>query len=285
MKGFFGWPLTGDVSTLSGGIWTTELPLGNLKTDLISTVAESVDNGLTSTIIKIDQGSAKEVSVIALCGHNIRSADLWRVRMDSTAAMSSPTFNSDWVECWGPQWDASVLPSGHPNAATRYLTDAQINMQNPLRNIVLVIPKVTERYIEIELDLTNNVDAKARIGRLVVAPRYEPTYNFAVGAEFGFNDEMLVGKAQSGTRYYDKKKKGRSLSLLYQNLPDREAYSVMRDMLEEMGQSGQIYFVQNQNDVTSLQRRSMLCNFRAVSSVQYAAAGYSSVPVNLDEVI
>ena len=280
----FGWPLASDAATLSGGAWT--LPLTNLQLPALASVARSTTDANADTIINIDQGSALAVSVVALVRHNMRSAALWRVRLSTVSNFATNVYDTGWIAVWPVQWPVGVLPAGHPNAATRLLTDAQITALDPPRDAVHVLSAETSaRYIRIEMDDTTNSDTYVQIGRLVVAPRFQPTCNMAVGSEFGFDDGTTVGRALSRARIYDVKPKGRSLSLSFENLPDTEALTVLRDMMEQLGQSGHVYVVQDPADTELLQRRSFLATLRALSAVRYAAARYAAVPVVLDEVI
>lgn len=282
----FGWPITSDTATLSGGSWLAGLPLGNLQTDSLAAVARSTTDALADTLINLDYGAASAVSVVALVRHNMRSTALWRIRGGSDVTFATNTYDSGWISVWPVQWATGVLPSGHPNAGTRLYTDAQINALNPPRDAVHVLPTETSaRYWRIDIDETANTDTYVQIGRLVVAPRFTPTYNFAVGATFGFDDGTTVGRSLSRVRYYDDRPKGRTLSLAFENLPDAEAVTVVRDMVEDLGASGQVYVVTDAADTHNLQRRSFLANLRELSAVTYAAAGYSSVPLVLDEVL
>ncbi len=283
-KVMFGWPMVSDVAMLSGGLWT--LPLSNLQLARVGRIARSTNADLTSTIINVAYAAATAISIVALSRHNLRSAARWRIRGGSDVTFATHTVDSGWLDVWPEQWAASVLPAGHPNAATRLLTDAQIDALDPGRDAVwLPESEVTARYWRIELDDTTNADGYLDIGRLIMAPRFVPTYNYAVGAEFGFVDNTTSNKSESGSQFFNVKPKARSLAMSFVNLPDKEAYSVVRDMIEELGIAGQLYLVSQANDVESLQRRSFLGTVRALSSVQYAAAGYSTIPLVVDEVL
>lgn len=282
----FGWPLAVfDAATLSGGAWETALPLANVRSGTLARVARSVDAGNASTVVNVDFGAASAVSILALCRHNLRSAAEFRLRGSASSDMSAPVYDSGTLDVWGPQWSVGVLPAGHPNAATRLLTDAQIDALDPPRDLVHTFAEASARYWRLELFDDTNADDFVEIGRMVLAPRYEPRYNFAVGSEFGFIDETTVSKSLDGVRFYDVKPKGRSFGGSFTNLPDAEALTVLRDMLEQLGQAGQVYFVQDPGDALGLQRGSFLATFRQLGAVQRAAAGFSNVPFVLDEVL
>lgn len=281
-----GWPLASDNATLSGGSWVAGLPLANLQSPRLGIVARSTNDDNASTVVNVDFGAAQAVSVAAVVAHNMRSAAQWRIRGSAASDMSSAVYDSGWIDVWPEQWPANLLPSGHPNAATRVLTDGQIDALRPKRDAVHALPsEVTARYWRVELDDDANADGYVEIGRLVLAPRFQPSINYAVGAEFGFLDNTNVGRSLSGARYYDVRARARTLAVQFQNLPTNEAVAVLRDLHEEIGQSGQVYVVSDPADTWNLQRRSFLANVRQLSAVAYSAAFYSTVPVVFDEVI
>lgn len=279
----FGWPLVSDTATLSGGSWT--LPLTNLQTAALGTVARSTNDANSSTIINADYGSAKAISVVALVRHNLRSAATWRVRGSAASDMSAPVYDSGTVSVWPVQWPTNTLPTGHPNAATRLLTDAQIDALNPKRDAVMVFTEATARYWRIEIFDDTNADTYVQIGRLVMAPRFQPSVNLAPGSEFGIDDGTTVGRSLSRVRVYGVVPRGRTLTASLVNVATTEAVSVVRDMLTDLGQDGQVYVVTDPADTTMLQRRSFLANPRQLSAVQYQAAGYDTIPLAFDEVL
>lgn len=282
----FGWPMIGDTATLSGGLWLAALPIANLQTTNLAAVARSTTDATADTLINVDYTTAKAVAVVALVRHNMRSTALWRIRGSTVSNFATNVYDSGWIAVWPVQWTTNTLPAGHPNAATRLLTDAQIDALRPKRDAVHVLStETTARYWRIEIDETANTDTYVQIGRLVMAPRFAPTYNFDVGAQFGFIDGTTVGQSMAQVRFYDVRPKARTLALTFDVLPDEEAVTVFRDMAEDLGQSGQLYVVTNIADTWNLQRRSFLANIRQLSTVTYAAAGYSSYPLTLDEVL
>jgi len=282
----FAWPMIGDDATLSGGSWQSTLPITNLQTDTLGIVARTTDATAASSTINVDHGSAKYGGIVALVRHNLQINATMRVRASAASDMSGAVYDSGHVAVWSYQWDASVLPTGHPNAATRLLTATQIAALDPKRDAICILPAdVSARYWRVEITDTANTDGYIQAARLVLAPRVQAPYQFAVGAEFGFDDGTTVGRSMSRTRFYDTRPKGRTLSFTLPMLSDAFAVSVMREMMESLGVDGQVYVVPDSADTTGLQRRSFLANFRALSAVQYASAGFNALPCVLDEVL
>jgi len=276
-----------DRGTFSGGAWETELPIANVKAPLLARVARSTDATTGSTQFVCDMGAGNgSVSVVALVRHNLSAAATWRVRASTTSEFAALTHDSGWRDVWPEQWAAGVLPAGHPNAATRRLSDTDIAALDPPRDAVYVVePEHVARYWRVEMSDPANAAGYVQLGRVVLAPRYGPSLNFSVGAEFGFLDDTNVGSSLSGTRFYDVRPKGRSFAFALTNIADAEALSVARDMVEALGRAGQFYLVPAPTDAVNLQRRSFLATLRQLSAVSILAAGYSSIPFVADEVI
>jgi hypothetical protein len=282
----FVWPITSDTATLSGGTWDAGLPLTNAQLPAVATVARTVTDANADSIVNVDFGAASEVGVVALSRHNLQKDALIRVRMSAASDMSGATYDSGWVAAWPVQWAADVLPSGHPNAATRLLTNAQIAALDPARDIVHVLTTpTTARYLRCEIDDDTNTDTVVEIGRFIAGPLYRPSNNLNVGAAFGIDDASVIGRALSGTRYYDQRPKGRTLQASFGPLTQDEAVGVLQEMQRQLGTSGQLYFVLNPEDAPNLQRTSFLATFRELSAVDLASAGFASFPLALEEVL
>lgn len=281
----FLWPILSDAATLSGGSWVAGLPLSNLKSPRVADVARSTNDDLTSTLLNVDFGAATGCDAVVLGRHNLSAAAKWRIRCSANADMSSAVYDSTWLDVWPVQWPAGVLPAGHPNAATRKLTTAQIRALDPPRDAIHLLPAVaTARYWRIELDDTTNPDTYVEAGRLVMGAVYKPTYSINVGAQFGYDDPSVSTVAYSGTKYTDVRPKGRTIDGAIGPIGQNEAVSVLLELEALLGTSGQLYWLFDVNDAENLQRTSFLATFRQMSKTEYAAAGWGQWPFALDEV-
>jgi hypothetical protein len=286
MRMLFGWPLISDSATLSGGGWESALPVTNMQDAMLARAARSLDESDVNTQWVTDFGTPRHVGVVALCRHNLSADAQWRVEGSTVSDFASVVYDSGWLDAWPAQWEVGVLPVGHPNAATRRLTNADIAALDPPRDVVLPLTTdVQARYWRIRIDDESNPAGYVQIGRAVLAPTYRPSLNFSVGAEVGFNDDTAVGTSRSGVRLYEVRPKGRTFGFQIANIREPEALTVARDMMEMLGRAGQFYIVPAPAEVTNLQRRSFLATFRQLSPITIAAAGYASVPFVVDEVL
>lgn len=281
----FLWPIRSDAATLSGGSYETALPLANAQTTRLGSVARTTNDATTSTLVNVDFGTATPCDTIAIVRHNLEAAALWRIRGSANADMSSPVYDSGWIDVWPVQWPTGVLPATHPNASTRRLTTAQIRALDPGRDAVHVLPSVaTARYWRIEFDDTTNTDGYVQFGRLVMGALYRPSYDVNVGAQFGYDDPSTTERAYSGTRYTDVRPKTRQFDGTIGPLGQTEAVSVLLELEALLGTSGQLYWIFDTDDAENLQRTSFLATFRQMSKTEYAAVSHGTWPFALDEV-
>lgn len=272
--------------TLSRGSWETLLPQANMLDPRREVVARTTDATTASTQLQRDYGAAVEIGVIATVRSNLQATAQWRIRAGSDATFATSSYDSGWIDCWPEQWPVGVLPSGHPNAATRTFTNADIARRR--WDVLLVLPTpVTARYWRIEYDDTTNTDGYVEIGVLVMAPLYIPGNddNVGVGAELGRTTTTNVGTALSGTRYVDARPIARTITLTIPALALDEAVSVLHDMLLDIGLDGLVYVVFDTADIELLQRRAFLATQTELSAVQLVQYGQQTVPVKLIEAI
>jgi hypothetical protein len=278
--------IASDTATLSGGSWQATLPLANVKTASLATVARSTNDDTASTILNVDFGTATACDAVILCRHNLDATATWRIRASANSDLSSASYDSGWVNAWPEQWATGVLPANHPNASTRRLTTAQIRALDPPRDAIHLLPSViTARYWRIEIDDTTNIDGYVQIARLLMGALYRPTYPANPGVQFGYDDPSVIKSAYSGARFVDVRPKMRRVNGTIGPITQAESVSVLLELQAVLGVGGQLYWLFDPTDAPQLQRTSFLATFRQMSSVEYAAAGWSSFPFALDEVL
>lgn len=268
--------------TLAGGAWSSDLPRTNVADSRIAVVARTSGVLTTDTVLTIDLGAAYRVDMAAIIAHNLTADATVRWRGNSSADMTTPLYDSGVVDAFPVQWDTGVLPDGHPNAATRRLTTAQIRT---LRwDVPTIITPTTARYWQLNIADTANADSYVQIGRLWLGSRYEPSYNYRYGASDGLTSESVIGRSLSGTRYVDARPIARTVTREYGDLPPDEARGVMGDLLRVLSLDGQCYYVDDDSDAINLLRTSFLAQQQQLSSVVKASFRQSSVVVSLEEV-
>jgi hypothetical protein len=268
----------------SGGSWVATLPLANLATDPLYRVARSTDDATASTTFDVDLGTARTINVVAIPRHNLQSAATIRVRGSTVANFASTVYDSGVVDVWPEQWPPNVLPAGHPNAATRKLTNAQIAQRRWAWTHVLPAPAVA-RYWRLDIDDTTNTDGYVQLHRLVLSPGYQPSVNPKWGFEFGFESETIKDKSLGGSYLFDERATRRVLRGGFATMHNDEALAVLQEMKLELGLAKQVFFIHDPADTYHMARRSFLCTFRELSPMSYDYHLYRGAGLILEEVL
>lgn len=279
-----GWPNWVDEAgvTFSGGNWSTTLPRTNVATTRVAQVARTTGVAGADTVLRVDLGAARQVEVIALVRHNLTAAATIRVRAYSDAYVTS-VYDSGTVDAFGVQWPTDLLPAGHPNAATRLLTTAQIRDRRWDVNHVPA-SAVTARYWDITLADGSNADGYVELGRLWMSPLYQPSINVRYGAQAGLTTEAAVARALSGTRYVEDRPIARTRQVEFGDLPPEEAEAVLGDLARTLGLGGQVYWMDDPTATWNRQRTSFLAQLEELPAVVRASFRQGVVALGLEEV-
>jgi hypothetical protein len=273
-------------ATLSGGSWSTELPLANLQTRLLSQVARSSDATLASTQFDIDLGVLRPILVIAIPKHNLSSAALARIRASNTAGdFASPVYDSGWFDVWPVIYPDEAVYWGHPSMWSRKLSPEDAAFYPvPLLNLVAGGPKIA-RYWRFELDDDGNDDGHVDLARLFMAPGWQPSENMGVGAELGAETDTTFERSAGGVDYFDRKPARRVVRFELPAIDEEEAVTQVLDMQRRLGIDGECFFVFDGGDTAQLHRRAFLARHSKLHPHRYPYLGRVAVPLELEEVI
>lgn len=278
------WPNWIDAAgvTFSGGSWDSALPRPNVATPRLAEVARTTGVATGDTVLRIDAGAARHVDVLAVVRHNLSAAATIRVRAFSDA-FTTTVYDSGVLDAFPEQWPVGLLPSGHPNAATRRLTTADIRQRRWDVSHVLPSP-VTARYWEVALADTTNPDGYVEIGRVWLAPLYQPSINVRYGAAAGLVSEAAIGRALSGTRYVEDRPTARTRAVEFGDLPPAEAEAVLGDLVGALALGGQVYWFDDPTATWNRARTSFLAQLTTLAPVVRASFRQGSVALALEEV-
>lgn len=121
---FLAWQNRIDDGTLSGGSWSSALPLTNVQNRQVQKVARSADAANASTKFDLDLGAAQSIGVLALVVHNISASGKVRISAsndttayDNIVAGSSDLTNAAWSRTGATvSANAAVAPDGTTTA-------------------------------------------------------------------------------------------------------------------------------------------------------------------------
>jgi len=286
----FGWPLYSDVGPVytpafSGGSWSAGLPLTNLQDERVHRKARSATDSTTDAQFDLDMGVARAgLRIVAGIGHNLSLAGLVRVRLSTVADFATNVYDSGWVAPWENAYPATGLPSWHPSYASLDFT-AEDADNYPLGLTFVTPAAVTARYLRWEFDDSSNPDGYLEMGRLVVAPGWQPSYHPDQGAEIGYDTSSRSQETDGGSFVHTDRARRRLVTLRFGDLPQNEAMVSFFEMQRRLGTTRQLFFVFDPEDGANLHRRSLLCYQRQLTALTMPSYGRNTVPVQLVEAL
>lgn len=258
-----------DSAVLSGGSWTTGLPLGNLKTRILNQPARSANALEASTQFSVTFPTAFRVNALSLSKHNLDADATWRIRAFSDSGFSTETYSSGGFEkVWQPYtgegdeaWESTSFWDGRVTYedAKGYIWHA----------IKIIAGNIESRYWKIEIINPTNPAGYIEIGRLFMAAAWSPKYNFSYGASIQFEDRSEVEESADGTEHYLRKTPYRIIRMSLDFLTTDEAMRGVLDLQRTMGVTGEVLVVWDPSEIEHRVRRSFLGRLRQLSAIEH----------------
>lgn len=274
-------------ATITGGSFTTGLPLSNLKTKLLIEKARTNNVLVGSTKWDINLGVTTHIRVVALINHNASKVATIRVRCSTVADFSTVVYDSGTVPMFGQMYPYNGLPYGHPD----FFTGGSIS-----DDAFAVIPKdyyftvtsnysIQAKYVRVEIVDTTNSAGYFELSRCIVAPAWEPGTNMQYGAVFGIDTGSTADIAPGSPTYFDNKRGRRYVNFTLE-VNEAQGLSFPLSIMQQLDISGELFFVFDPEDTTIMERqRSFLCSMRELSALEYANFDNNVVPYKLTEIL
>lgn len=254
-------------ATLSGGSWSTGLPLNNLKQQDITMMARSSDAATASTKFFITLGSGATIPAIVLYNHNLSTAAKIRIGTYSSASWSAQISRTDWLDALPAPVSANVLATYNKHF------------------YYLPVGWAAATIIGIEIDDTTNSAGHIDLGRAMLCDLYQPPQNMNYGLVYGEEDETSVEKSRNGKRFYDVASPVRTITMKFDNIEEADVFE-FKALQRRIGRAGELFFILNTAESTNLKlQRSMLCNFSELNSAEYTVITLMGYGVGLLEIV
>lgn len=283
-------PNIADGGALSGGAW--QVPLTNLQDRRLSRIARSTTAAKADTQFTLDLGDAKLFSVVAVVRHNLSTTAIWRLRVASDPAFSSPVYDSrldlpsgaspTLPFAWPTIYPVGMLEWEDDNFWSGTVSEEERREYPSI--LMIVLPRLTAgRYIRINIEDESNPDGYVELGRMFVARAWRPQYNASAGATTGWESDTTVQRAMSSTPYFDRKAGRRVTRFELSALSTDEAMTRVFELQRRAGLDGEILLVWNQDDLLNRLRRSYLGRLRQLSPIAQAFINLHSTAFEIEE--
>lgn len=253
------------------GLWLPDYPLSNLATDRRAEEAWSLDASEDATQFVVDLGAQRSVKGVALPWHNLSG--------DATVSMYLYTDAARTDLAWSVE-DSLVYREVYPLDAVLWedeeLWDGKMTAERreifPVPWFELAETAAIGRYLHGRISDTGNDDGRVKLGRLVVAPGFQPRVNFAWGSSISIEDESIRTTSLGGADYWDVRDQRRTMMFDYKLARADEAMANFLDQVYELGRSRQCFVAWDPDDTVHRHRRSFLATIEQADPL--VAVGY-----------
>lgn len=264
-----GWPNNIDTSTLSGGSWSTTLPLSNIKHRLVQRPSRSSDVTTTSTKFDIDLGSTIPVQLLTLVSHTLSLEATYKITASDVSDFSVLLYDSDWLDVWPRLWPSLTLEWSADNWwSGRPLQKDIEGWQWDLPHVL--DQQVDARYWRVEMNDENNTTGYIDIGRVFIGRLFKATINASYGASIGYeNDTEIQTAPQTGIEFFRPGAAYRTVRFNYDLLQPYEAITIIMDMQRRVGSDKEVFFLWDVADLVYRMQRSFLGRLRKLSALEH----------------
>jgi hypothetical protein len=259
----FAYSPTSDAATLSGGSWTTGLPLANLQTEKLEETARSTNALAASTQFQVAYATAQAVDAVIVGPGNFTAAMTYRVRGSTTTTFTTPAYDSGTLSLGVAA--ADIDPDRGPN-------------------IVLLLPSTqTLRYWLVEIFDTANPAGYVEIGRLFMPLLYRPSMNFDFGDRLQFVDLSFRTQTGRGKEVTRRRVARRTYTCSFPQLPQDEAYGPGYRFMRTVGFDKQVFFIPDPDDVAHMQARAFFGRVSEMDAIGQAQLATGSFGLTISE--
>ena len=222
-KAAIGWlnRVDGDATVLSAGSADAQRPVSNLA-DVQPTNKWRTEN-MSNTYFDCDFGSQVTLRAIALIATNLTPTATLRVQLSNTAAG-----NTD------------IADSGVVNAGL--LSDTEGLIDPPKNALYLFSSEQTARYCRVTL-ADAALSTYIEVGRAFIGPVWQPTRNFDLGFEPGWDDSSADQESDGGQSFVDEKSIRRTFSCAFRRVSEDDAFNEAWKLLGSVGRRKDILLI------------------------------------------
>lgn len=218
LNGLVGVPsYTSEVTFSTSGWVNANYPVSNLGTYEIAEPWRSYDTQLANTKFDFALPRTVPLSLIVLCRHNLTQNARWRIK---TWLAEDPTAITDsgWLEVWPAVYDPLDLEWEDDNFWTLTYSFEDV------KGSTLYVPHLLTDWGNsnrgsVEIDDQGNPDGFVQIGSCEIAHHWQFHYNYATGAQFGFQSRSKYRESEGGGRHFKRLPKPRVFNGVLKYLP------------------------------------------------------------------
>lgn len=263
----FAWPNRVESATLTGGTWSSTLPLSNLKTRFSFEPARTTDTLPANTYFDVSLDASRDIKCVALLRHNLRVGATYRLRISNVSDFSTTVWDTGILGVWSSMHPFGTVAWGD-SGWWRGLPSAEEILGYPSLLLYVLPTTVRARYLRLELFDSGNPAGYIEASRLWVSAQWQPKYNAIYGMQLGWEDPSKTEEALDGTEYHDERTKVRVITASLDWLSSDEGHAVYLEMQRQLGTTRELLVVPDYSDAIHLIRRSFVGRLRKLSPLE-----------------
>lgn len=257
------------VASVYGGTWLATLPVTNLLDRRLKKVARSNGITLAATQFTVDAGTLLSMGVLALSNHNAGVAARYRVTMSNMADLSSPLYDSGWLDWWpGATLPFGSLPWGEFDFHGRPVGAEQLSY-TPKVLIHKLPAQIRARYTRFEIDDQANSDGYVQLGRLFIGLGWVPVVNMDYGAGIGYESRSKSQEAFGGAEYFDIQQSYRVARFNLAYMSESEAMAQALRIQAQADIHGEVLYMWDAEDTVYRLQRSFVGRLRNLNMIEH----------------
>lgn len=275
-------------ATLSGGSWSSSLPLNNLKDPIVTKKARSTNALAASTQFDADLGSLQPLRFMAIIKHNASAVATVRFRFYTGAnhtglvldtGVSGLPFYPSFFPHGILEWEDDSFWNGEltkDDIAAGYKPDFWYDLGQT----------ISARYVWVTITDTGNADMYFELGRCFIAPAWQPQVNLSYGVQVGYETDTQIQRALGGTAFFDVREGRRVIAGNFEGLSEAEGMIMGFYTHRRLGIHGELYFVYNPSDTLLLyKQRGFLCRHKSINPIEFPYLDNTRLAFAFEEIV
>lgn len=194
-------------------------------------------------------------------------------------------YNSGWTDVYPVIYPYPILEWSDDNWYSGRPTLDDISGYTTC--LVHLLPtEMFARYWKIEFDDTLNSAGYLQIGRMLIAPIWQPTIGISVGGlNIGWETKTSNQETISGSEYFQRRTPYRVANFSLDLLTEDEAFAKAFEIQRRAGIDQEILYIQSPDDTVHSLRRRFLARLRQLSPIEFPYGNFNKAGFELRELL
>jgi len=262
---------------------TNPLPVSNMADSSLDIPWRSLSTNKNWSWFQVDLGAARVFDGAVLVDTNLTTSAKWRVLTSSSPDFVNITYDSGLISARPPSVSYGSLPWGSFPWGGQISSEGSVNPYNI--DCFMAVTGQAVRYVRIYIEDENNPDGFVSVGRCILSPIYQPSYNMSYGWNVSWVDESTVTRSYGGAVFADERRRYRRLKVSLDFLTEDEMYLNIFDyMHRRKGIVSDMYVIPQPSKPDKFIFEAMYCRMDSLNPVTNPMHELRSCELSFEEI-